>query len=682
MTFFKRLTLLAFFASILPLATQAATITVNTTEDEINTDGDCSLREAIVSSNSDTATDACTAGSGVDTIVIPAGTYTLSLTGSGEDLSVTGDLDILQDVTLSGAGASATIINGNGTVTQDRVFHIDPALSTIGISVTISGLTIRGGRTTSAGGGILISGEGSLRLSLSHVEDNVGGGSGGGGIALPESSGGSLILSGSTISGNESDTHGGGIYTFEASVLITDGSVISGNTALHAGGGISTGDNSSILEIIESQVSDNTSFAGGGVFSLGMTRITDSTVSGNSASGNGGGLHLSDSEILGTTIQDNDAINESNGGGLYTDGSFTKISNSSISNNRSDGAGGGLYFGADIGVIEDSHITDNLSNSNNDDNADGPGGGIYSQANSLTILRSHITGNTSNRYWAGGIGFESGSGSSLLIEDSTISDNTSTDSYGGGLVLDTYSCIIRSSTISGNSALGDTQNSGTTDSEGGGMYINGGSHCVIENTTIANNIADGGGGGIANFAELQLNHVTITGNTADHGVGGASNDTGGGIYHSGVSGLLVLNSIISGNSDAGSSGNEYADCFTNSSAYLVSSGPNIIQDTTGCTIHGDTPISADPLFDTAGLIDNGGLTLTISLQSGSPAIDAGGSTTCLPTDQRGASRPVDGNSDSTAQCDLGAVELSSTVPTLATETLGQNQASGGCSLVR
>src|SRR3989344_1698657 len=63
----------------------AANITVNTTADELNSDGDCSLREAVQSANTDTAVDGCTAGSGTDTIIVPAGTYTLSIPGAGEN---------------------------------------------------------------------------------------------------------------------------------------------------------------------------------------------------------------------------------------------------------------------------------------------------------------------------------------------------------------------------------------------------------------------------------------------------------------------------------------------------------------------------------------------------------------------------------------------------------------------
>ena len=73
----------------------AAGITVNTTDDELNVDGDCSLREAIESANTDAAADACFPGSGPDVIAVPAGTYTLSIAGANEDANATGDLDIL-----------------------------------------------------------------------------------------------------------------------------------------------------------------------------------------------------------------------------------------------------------------------------------------------------------------------------------------------------------------------------------------------------------------------------------------------------------------------------------------------------------------------------------------------------------------------------------------------------------
>ena len=65
-----------------------ATITVNTTDDELNADGDCSLREAIQSANTDAVVDGCAGGTGADTVVVPAGTFTLSITGAFVALTV------------------------------------------------------------------------------------------------------------------------------------------------------------------------------------------------------------------------------------------------------------------------------------------------------------------------------------------------------------------------------------------------------------------------------------------------------------------------------------------------------------------------------------------------------------------------------------------------------------------
>ncbi len=104
-----------------PIA-RAATISVNTTTDEYNSDGDCSLREAIVAANTDAAVDACPTGSGADTIVIPAGTYILSLIPGGSDDATSGDLNITDDLTLSGSGPNVTTIDANGI---DRVIRVE-----------------------------------------------------------------------------------------------------------------------------------------------------------------------------------------------------------------------------------------------------------------------------------------------------------------------------------------------------------------------------------------------------------------------------------------------------------------------------------------------------------------------------------------------------------------------------
>lgn len=110
--------------------------------------GKGTLREAIMAANHDAAVDACPAASGADTIALPPGTYTPSLTGSGDFDGSTGDLDLLTSMTITSSGAQATIIDGNHS---DRVFDGDPTL-TVAVDVTFTGLTVQNGAVTNSNG--------------------------------------------------------------------------------------------------------------------------------------------------------------------------------------------------------------------------------------------------------------------------------------------------------------------------------------------------------------------------------------------------------------------------------------------------------------------------------------------------------------------------------------------------
>ena len=108
---------------------------------------DCSLREAIAAANPG------------DTVQIPAGTYTLSLS--------LGQLDISKDLTLDGAGLGDTMIEATTqpNVANFRVINIRSG------GVTISGVTIRhGDAPDNAPGGIR--NQGMLTLIESSVTNN------------------------------------------------------------------------------------------------------------------------------------------------------------------------------------------------------------------------------------------------------------------------------------------------------------------------------------------------------------------------------------------------------------------------------------------------------------------------------------------------------------------------------
>src|SRR5438874_3229095 len=149
----------------------AETITVNTTADELLTDGNCSLREAIQAANTDTAIDTCAKGSGADLVVVPAGSYDFSAALAGsEDNGLQGDLDIKPPMTILGAGAVATTVDAESL---DRVFDV-----VANVPVTIAGMTIRGGKAPpffmgiTMGVGAGVQSVGDLTLSGDLITDN------------------------------------------------------------------------------------------------------------------------------------------------------------------------------------------------------------------------------------------------------------------------------------------------------------------------------------------------------------------------------------------------------------------------------------------------------------------------------------------------------------------------------
>ena len=257
----------------------AANIAVNTTDDELNTDGDCSLREAIQSANTDTAVDGYTAGSGTDTITVPTGTYTLSILGTGEDANATGDLDITGNLTINGAGATSTIIDGGGT---DRVIEVRP-----GATVGINTLTIRNGNPGPGFGAAGILNSGTLTLTNITLTNNTGENFGGGIYSI-----GTLTLTDATVSDNillGSNTSGGGGGIFNSGTMTLTRTTVGGNSTIGRGGGIYNLDLTAT--ITNSTISTNTALNGGGVFNrFGTVNFTSTTIANNIATDNGGGV--------------------------------------------------------------------------------------------------------------------------------------------------------------------------------------------------------------------------------------------------------------------------------------------------------------------------------------------------------------------------------------------------------
>jgi hypothetical protein len=132
-------------------------------------------------------------------------------------------LDIIDDITITGAEATTTIIDGGGI---DRVFDVRSSAT-----VDLSALTIRNGEPSGASGGGVRIGSGS-NVTLSNVI--ISGSSSGSGGGIHNS--GTLILTDADLSSNSTPGWwGGGLYNNAANATLQR-VTISGNSAMDGGG--------------------------------------------------------------------------------------------------------------------------------------------------------------------------------------------------------------------------------------------------------------------------------------------------------------------------------------------------------------------------------------------------------------------------------------------------------------
>lgn len=305
------LSLLLVCAGAASAATFTATKVVDTNDGTC--DADCSFREAVVAANATVDNDTVAFSSLFNT----SQTITLSL--SEVVIAANGSL------TITGPGANLLTLDGNQA---SRIITMSPASV-----VTLDGLTFTRGNgvsptNTNTGGAIHTNG-GSLTLTNSIVTGNQTTGVSGG--IRNSGTGSSLTVINCTISNNTAGSSGGGIQSFSTSTVVISGSTISGNT--------------------------NLSGSGGGLMVAGVGHIINSTFAGNTANGTGGG-------------------------GLFTSGSLFTMTHSTIMGNMSVANGGGVHRGTTNvnGFIRNSIIAGNTGPSPDVSNS---AGGLQSQGNNI-----------------------------------------------------------------------------------------------------------------------------------------------------------------------------------------------------------------------------------------------------------------------------------------------------------
>ena len=297
-----------------------ATYTVTSTTDLLSLPG--TLRWAISQAN---------ANAGTDSIVFSVnGNFTIAGLLSGDDNNNSGDLDINGSVNIIGNGSASTTISGNGV---DRVLDVRSG------TVSISGVTIQGGRGGS-GAGIRVEEFVNLTLTDVVVQNNIANGEGAGIF-----NDGNLTLRNVLIrnNGNVStgDADGGGIFLDDGATLDALNVEIRDNVADNKQGGGLYIKNGAVATLKNTTIAGNMAKDGGGIYNdSNATSLFNVTLSGNSASSKGGGLHSDGTAALDhVTVASNSA---SIGGGIFAENSSTSITtkNSLFASNTGGNANG------------------------------------------------------------------------------------------------------------------------------------------------------------------------------------------------------------------------------------------------------------------------------------------------------------------------------------------------------
>ncbi len=374
----------------------------------------CSLRAAIQEAN---------ARPGADEILVPAGTYTLSIEGRDEDGGATGDLDVRDPLTITGAGAASTIIDANGI---DRVLDIGGVDLDLG-AITIDGVTITGGQISDAVVDAVLAGGGGIRSHASELN-----------LRATEVVGNAVDQ---TSSSCEMCALGGGVLQSGAGAIVVEDVVIADNEV--------RGDGAS----------------GGGLLAFGPVTLLDTTVTGNEvqaseegAPGPGyAGVNLGAGVAVvgppdqapvpvlvdGATITGNRVIAELADGVLYGGGlalsSVAATVRDTIIVENGDlavtyGAGillqdvgvGGSTLTIDRTVIADNHATGLEILGSDDPEVD---------AGEVTVTSSQLSGNNGG-VWVGG-------STAVSMEWATVTDNQ----WFGLIVVGPVPIVARSSVL-------------------------------------------------------------------------------------------------------------------------------------------------------------------------------------------------------------------------------------------
>lgn len=449
-----------------------------------------------------TITDAITAATSGDTVLVQPGTY-------NERVSVQPNIDV-----ISMNGPAVTIIDATG-LTTGVLF----ANSSIGRETLFEGFSVQNGNAPFYGGGILIQNS-------------------------------SPTISNTIVTNNSADSNGGGIGIWAqsgpANPLIENSSINS-NTALQGGGGIYILDADAAAEIINTTFEENSSLRGGAIrVNTGSIDVKESTFRSNTSTSTGGAIRINCSStapapsISGSTFEDNRSVL---GGAINVENcAAITLMNNTVDDNSVTGTsafGGGIYL-----KLSGATLTDNIITNNTIDSASisGQGGGIILEGATATLNGNTIDNNVSSCH---GGGIAAISASTLIMRENNVRGNSlslTSSGCGGGGGID-----LRGSDNSG--TFENNVITGNSGGQGGGVRISAGS-AVVQNNTITSNQSSSSGGGIRVNCSGNIRSVDIISNTIDEN----QSYRGGGVDVENCPDFTLSTNSIDSNSSEGSAG--------------------------------------------------------------------------------------------------------------------------------
>jgi large repetitive protein len=481
-----------------PSIAVAASFVVNATNDAVDVNpgdgrcrtaaGTCTLRAAVMETN---------ALGGADTVTLPAGTYTLSIAGAAMDASA-GDLNITDALTMTGAGATSTVITATASPVGNCFETFGDRLLRVAGSLKLSKVTLTGG-CANQGGALFV--RGSATLTSVIIRGNSGDTSGSG---VYVASAGSLTMTGGSLANNRlPDFDNGGGALANAGIAKLQGVAVTGNRGgLYGAGGIwnsGTGTLALVGGTVADNLTDGDHFGGGGLLNHGKLTISRTAFLRNQAS----------------------IANWVGGGAILNFGTLT-ATNATFDANSAPSGGGAVY---NLGTITLKRVTfiNNSTRAKGGDSISRGGGGL-SNAGKATLQDVIFRNNT------------------------VVGESDPSIEIDGGAINHFVWCCPETGILPPTpylSASKVTLVGNTTKGSGGGLWSD--APFSLVNVTITNNQA-ATGSGIANKAPAglgRLGNVTVARNVA--AAGGASVDT--------ETSLRLSNTIV-----ARASGSPGSDC--------------------------------------------------------------------------------------------------------------------------